>query len=97
MVRLALFASLCVISLAASSAFGQAATSGNAAAVRPPQAGAPGGAAPAPRRPRPYDQCIREAQTRKYRGAERRHFVFRCQLGYGRRLFRRRGPVQQPT
>ena len=47
--------------------------------------------AAAPRVARSYQVCTREAQARRYRGAERRHFVSRCQLGYGFRLFRRRG------
>ena len=38
---------------------------------------------------RSFKRCNEEALTRKYRGAERRHFVARCRLGYGRRLFRR--------
>lgn len=53
-----------------------------------PQA-APGAAAP--RRPRSYEQCRQIAFQRHYRGAERRHYMTRCQLGYGRPLFRRRG------
>lgn len=69
------------------SAAGAAATAVPARAAVPP-------AVTGPRRPRSYEQCTREAFNRKYRGAERRHFVFRCQLGYGRRLFRRRGPTQ---
>ena len=47
-------------------------------------------AAAIPRGPRLFERCNREAVARRYRGAERRHFVRRCQLGYGRRLFRRR-------
>lgn len=38
---------------------------------------------------RSFKRCNEEALMRKYRGAERRHFVARCRLGYGRRLFRR--------
>lgn len=48
------------------------------------------GAAASHRPARTYAQCNRVAQQRRLRGAERRHFVFRCQLGYGRALFRRR-------
>lgn len=47
-------------------------------------------AASVARGPRLFERCTREAIQRRYRGAERRHFVRRCQLGYGRRLFRRR-------
>ena len=46
-----------------------------------------------PRGPNLRLRCNREALNRKYRGAERRHFVRRCVLGYGRRLFRRRSAV----
>jgi hypothetical protein len=59
-----------------------------------PAATAPraGGQTGAPRR-RSFEACNRDALARRLRGAERRHFVSRCQLGYGRPLFRRRGPV----
>lgn len=40
---------------------------------------------------RSFKRCNEEALKRKLSGAERRHFVTRCRLGYGRRLFRRRG------
>jgi hypothetical protein len=53
---------------------------------QPPQPGAT-----APRRPRSYEQCRQIAFQRHLRGAERRHYLTRCQLGYGRPLFRRRG------
>lgn len=43
-----------------------------------------------PRNQRSFRRCNVEAMNRRYRGAERRHFVARCKLGYGRRLFRRR-------
>ncbi len=50
-----------------------------------------------PRRPRTFVQCNQEALRRGMRGAERRHWIQRCELGYGRPLFRRRGPtVTQP-
>lgn len=45
----------------------------------------------APRGQRSFKRCNDEALKRRYRGAERRHFVARCRLGYGMRLFRRRG------
>ena len=69
------------------------ATIGSAGARQPSAQPPRPGAAPAPVRRRSYDQCNREAQGRRLRGSERRHFVSRCQLGYGRPLFRRRGPV----
>lgn len=51
-----------------------------------------------PRRPRTFVQCNQEALRRGMRGAERRHWIQRCELGYGRPLFRRRGPtVTQPA
>jgi hypothetical protein len=62
-----------------------------APAAAPGQPGQP--AAAAPRRPRSYEQCRQIAFQRHYRGAERRHYMTRCQLGYGRPLFRRRGRV----
>lgn len=49
------------------------------------------------RGPKLFERCTREAVARRYRGAERRHFVRRCQLGYGRRLFRRRQQSAGPT
>lgn len=59
-----------------------------------PTANTPRAAVPAGvQRRRSFDFCNRDAQARRLRGAERRHFVSRCQLGYGRPLFRRRGPV----
>jgi hypothetical protein len=60
----------------------------------PPAAQPPAPAPTAgPRRPRPYAQCKATAIQRRMRGAERRHYITRCQLGYGRPLFRRRGPI----
>ena len=49
-----------------------------------------------PRRPRTFAQCNQEALRRGMRGAERRHWIQRCELGYGRPLFRRRGPPANP-
>ncbi|MDB5591349.1 PsiF family protein, partial [Enterovirga sp.] len=47
-----------------------------------------------PRGQRTFARCNAEAVKRRLRGAERRHFVQRCRLGYGLRLFRRgRGPA----
>ncbi|WP_375460777.1 hypothetical protein [uncultured Enterovirga sp.] len=43
-----------------------------------------------PRGARTFARCNAEALKRRLRGAERRHFVQRCRLGYGQRLFRRR-------
>ncbi|TDR94336.1 PsiF family protein [Enterovirga rhinocerotis] len=42
-----------------------------------------------PKGQRTFKRCNREAMARKLRGADRRHFVKRCRLGYGHRLFRR--------
>ena len=42
-----------------------------------------------PKGQRTFKRCNREALARKLRGADRRHFVKRCRLGYGYRLFRR--------
>lgn len=46
-----------------------------------------------PPRRRSFEFCNKDAQVRRLRGPERRHFVSRCQLGYGRPLFRRRGSI----
>lgn len=66
----------------------------------PPRTGPVRGVPPGvvnPRRPRTFSQCNQEALRRGMRGAERRHWIQRCELGYGRPLFRRRGPaVTQP-
>lgn len=62
----------------------------------PPRTGPVRGVPPGivnPRRPRTFAQCNQEALRRGMRGAERRHWIQRCELGYGRPLFRRRGPV----
>ena len=37
------------------------------------------------RQPRPYSVCRQRARERSLRGADRRSFIIRCQLGYGRR------------
>lgn len=107
MVRLVAFAIAVVV--AAGSAHAQAPTTTtprSPATMTAPGAsgGAPFTSTPAATTPRPgvpagvtrrrsYDFCNRDAQARRLRGAERRHFVSRCQLGYGRPLFRRRGSV----
>lgn len=69
--------------------------------VTPPRAAPIRGVPPGvvnPRRPRTFVQCNQEALRRGMRGAERRHWIQRCELGYGRPLFRRRGPtVTQPA
>ena len=49
-----------------------------------------------PRGQRSFARCNADALKRKLGGAERRHFVARCRLGYGHRLFRRR-PAPPPT
>ena len=54
-------------------------------------------AAPGPRRGRGFRECNREAQGRRLRGMERRRFVYRCQVGSGRPLFRRRGAPTPPA
>lgn len=53
-----------------------------------------------PRGARTFARCNAEALKRRLRGAERRHFVQRCRLGFGMRLFRRRSappPVVDPS
>ena len=98
MIRACLLGMMAAATLTAA-ALAQAPAPGTPSAARPaspnaaPRAAAPGQAQPAPRVPRSFEVCTREAMARRYRGAERRHFVSRCQLGYGRRLFRRRGPA----
>jgi hypothetical protein len=66
----------------------------------PPRTGPPAtGARPAAppstrpvRQRRPYGFCRMRARERGLRGADRRSFIVRCQLGYGPR---RRGPAPQ--
>lgn len=71
---------------------GQPAPGAPGAQPAPGQPGLPGQpGAVVPRRPRPFEQCRQIAFQRHLRGAERRHYLTRCQLGYGRPLFRRRG------
>jgi hypothetical protein len=52
----------------------------------PPAAHAPGRDA---LRPRPYAQCKAQARQSGLRGADRRRFVSRCQLGYEPQVPRR--------
>ena len=61
----------------------------------PPASGARPGAPPGTRpvrQRRPYAFCRQRARERTLRGADRRSFIVRCQLGYGPR---RRGPAPQ--